>query len=193
MQPFDVFAKPRQPQHARTAKLNALDVIEALSNLFILRGISDHIRCVNGPEYIAQDARDWIAAVGAKTAYIEPGSPRDNGYRESFNARFRDELLNGEVLYTLKEARTVIESRRRHYNTARLRSSQGYHPPARSCLVACQATRTGFALNSGRSAGARHALKFKAAARRALATLHNVAQSPTRDIMMRLDQRRSMY
>jgi len=76
-------------------KLNSTDVLDALTDLFILRGPQEYIRANNGPEFIAPKVRDWIAAVGAKTAYIEPGSPWENGYCESFNARFRDELLNG--------------------------------------------------------------------------------------------------
>ena len=74
--------------------------------------------------------REWIAAVGAKTAYIEPGSPWENGYCESFNGKLRDELLNGEIFYTLKEAQILIEAWRRHYNTVRPHSSLGYRPPA---------------------------------------------------------------
>jgi transposase InsO family protein len=92
-------------------------VIDVLSDLFILRGIPAHIRSDNGPEFVAKAVQDWIAAVGAKTAYIERGSPWENGYIESFNARLRDELLNGEIFYTLREAQIVIESWRRHYNT----------------------------------------------------------------------------
>ena len=74
--------------------------------------------------------QDWITAVGAKSAYIERGSPWENGYIESFNARLRDELLNGEIFYTLREAQTVIESWRRHYSTIRPHASIGYKPPA---------------------------------------------------------------
>ncbi len=83
-------------------KLKAVDVIDVLSDLFILRGIPTHIRSDNGPEFIAKALREWIAAVGAKTAYIMPGSPWENGYCESFNSKLRDELLNGEIFYTLK-------------------------------------------------------------------------------------------
>ena len=116
-------------------KLNSVDVIDALSDLFILRGIPGHIRSDNGPEFIAHAVRDWIAAVGAKTAYIEPGSPWENGYCESFNSKLRDELLNGEIFYSLEEARAVIESWRRHYNTVRPHSSLGYKPPAPETFV----------------------------------------------------------
>ncbi len=84
--------------------------------------------------------RKWIAAVGAKTAYIEPGSPWENGYCESFNGKLRDELLNAEIFYSLKEAKTVIEAWRRHYNTIRPHSSLGYRPPAPEALVMPVAT-----------------------------------------------------
>jgi len=111
-------------------KLKAADVIDLLSDLFILRGVPGHIRSDNGSEFAAQAVREWITAVGAKTAYIEPGSPWENGYCESFNSKLRDELLKGEIFYTLKEAQIVIERWRRHYNTARPHSSLGYRPPA---------------------------------------------------------------
>jgi len=110
-------------------KLNSIDVIDLLSDLFVLRGVPGHIRSDNGPEFVATAVQAWIAAVGAKTAYIEPGSPWENGYIESFNARLRDELLNGEIFYSLKEAQSVIEGWRRHYNTIRPHSSLGYQPP----------------------------------------------------------------
>ena len=99
-------------------KLSSVDVIDVLTDLFILRGIPAYIRSDNGPEFVAATVRRWIAAVGARTAFIEPGSPWENGYIESFNARLRDELLNGEIFYTLKEAQVLIESWRRHYNPA---------------------------------------------------------------------------
>jgi putative transposase len=111
-------------------KLKAIDVIDVLSDLFILRGVPGHIRSDNGPEFVAEAVQAWITAVGAKTAYIERGSPWENGYVESFNARLRDELLNGEIFYTLREAQIVIESWRRHYNTIRPHASLGYKPPA---------------------------------------------------------------
>jgi transposase InsO family protein len=87
-------------------KLNSSNVIDALGDLFTLRGIPSFIRSGNGPEFVAQAVRDWIKAVGAKTAYIEPESPWENGCCESFNARFRDEFLNGEIFYSLREAQT---------------------------------------------------------------------------------------
>lgn len=88
-----------------------------------------------GPEFVAQAVRDWIAAVGAKTAYIEPGSPWENGYCESFNGRMRDELLNGEIFYSLREAQILIEQWRRHYNTKRPHSALGYRPPAPETII----------------------------------------------------------
>lgn len=111
-------------------KLNSTAVIDVLTDLFILRGVPGHVRSDNGPEFIAKAVRDWIDAVGAKTAFIEPGSPWENGYCESFNSKLRDELLNGEIFYSLAEARVVIEAWRVHYNTARPHSSLGYRPPA---------------------------------------------------------------
>ena len=111
-------------------KLKATDVIDVLADLFILRGVPTHIRSDNGPEFVATALREWIAAVGAKAAYIEPGSPWENGYCKSFNGKLRDELLNGEIFYSLKEAQIVIEQWRKHYNTARPHSSLGYRPPA---------------------------------------------------------------
>jgi putative transposase len=116
-------------------KLNSTDVVDVLRDLFILRGVPAYIRSDNGPEFIAEIVRNWIAAVGAKTAYIEPGSPWENGYCESFNARLRDELLNGEIFYTLKEAQIIIEQWRRHYNTVRPHSALGYRPPAPETII----------------------------------------------------------
>ena len=116
-------------------KLNSTDVIDVLSDLFILRGVPGHVRSDNGPEFIAKAVRDWIAAVDAKTAFIEPGSPWENGHCESFNSKLRDELLNGEIFFTLAEARIVIEQWRRDYNTERPHSSLGYKPPAPEVLI----------------------------------------------------------
>ena len=115
-------------------RLKATDVIDVLSDLFILRGVPAHIRSDNGPEFIAKALREWIVAVGAKTAYIMPGSPWENGYCESFNSKLRDELLSGEIFYMLNEARIVIESWRRHYNTVRPHPSLNYQPPAPEVL-----------------------------------------------------------
>ena len=116
-------------------KLNSTEVIDALTDLFILRGVPAYIRSDNGPEFIAEAVRDWIKAVGAKTAYIEPGSLWENGYRESFNGRMRDELLNGEIFYSLREAQIIIEKWRKHYNTKRPHSALGYRPPAPEAII----------------------------------------------------------
>ena len=116
-------------------QLNSTDVIDVLSDQFILRGVPGHIRSDNGPEFIAKAVQKWIHAVGAKTAYIAPGSPWENGFIESFNARLRDELLNGEIFYSLKEARIIIESWRRHYNGIRPHSSLGYKAPAPEVFI----------------------------------------------------------
>ena len=121
-------------------KLNSIDVIDVLTDLFILRGIPAYIRSDNGPEFVAQAVRDWIAAVGAKTAFIEPGSPWENGYCESFNGRLRDELLNGEIFYSLREAQIIIEEWRRHYNTRRPHSALGYRPPAPQAIIVLDQT-----------------------------------------------------
>jgi len=116
-------------------KLNSTDVVDALTDLFILRGPHKFIRSDYGAEFVAEKVRAWIAAVGAKTAFIEPGSPWENGYCESFNARFHDELLNGEVFYSLREAQILIEKWRRDYNTIRPHSALGYRPPAPETIV----------------------------------------------------------
>ena len=122
-------------------KLNSTAVIDVLLDLFILRGVPEYVRSDNGPEFIAKAVQDWIKAVGAKTAYITPGSPWENGFIESFNARLRDELLGGEIFYSLKEARVVIESWRRHYNTERPHGSLGYKPPAPEVFIPAFAAR----------------------------------------------------
>ncbi|QDL94113.1 IS3 family transposase (plasmid) [Paroceanicella profunda] len=116
-------------------KLNAIDVVDALTDLFILRGPPAYIRSDNGPEFIAIKVREWIEAVGAKTAYIEPGSPWEKGYVESFNARLRDEFLDGEIFYSLREAQILIERWRRHYTTVRPHSALGYRPPAPEATI----------------------------------------------------------
>jgi len=122
-------------------KLTATDVIDVLSDLFILRGVPDHVRSDNGPEFVAKAVQGWITAVGAQTAYITPGSPWENGFIESFNARLRDELLDGETFYGLREAQVVIESWRRHYNAVRPHASLGYRAPAPEVFVPALAAR----------------------------------------------------
>jgi putative transposase len=119
-------------------KLNSTDVIDVLSDLFIMRGVPGHVRSNNGPEFVAKAVQDWIGAVGAKTAYIESGSPWENDYCESFNSKLRDELLDGEIFYTLEEARVIIENCRRCYNEIRPHL-QAVTP--RVLLLACPAAQ----------------------------------------------------
>jgi putative transposase len=116
-------------------KLKATDVIDVLSDLFILRGVPGHIRSDNGPEFVAKAVQEWITAVGAKTAYIAPGSPWENGFIESFNARLRDELLDGEIFYSLREAQVIIESWRRHYNCSSEHTSRYVVDAKRLCCA----------------------------------------------------------
>ena len=116
-------------------KLNSTDVVDVLTDLFIMRGVPAFIQSDNGPEFVAKAIRAWINAVGSKTAYIVTGSPWENGYCESFNARFRDKLLISEIFYTLKEAQIIIEEWRKHYNTKKPHSALGYRPPAPETIV----------------------------------------------------------
>lgn len=116
-------------------RIRSQDVIEQLYYLFIIRGIPEHIRSDNGPEFTAKAVRNWLNNIGVKTLFIEPGSPWENGYIESFNGKLRDELLNGEIFTTLKEARVLIEGWRREYNTVRPHSSLGYRPPAPEAIM----------------------------------------------------------
>jgi transposase InsO family protein len=116
-------------------QLKAEQVLEVLANLFIDEGIPDYIRSDNGAEFTAEDVRQWLALVGVKTAYITPGSPWENGFNERFNGSLRDELLNGEIFYTLTEARTLIENWRCHYNEVRPHSSLNYQPPAPKVII----------------------------------------------------------
>lgn len=111
-------------------KLNSMDVLDCLSNLFILRGTPGYIRSDNGSEFTAKVVREWLARLDVGTLFIEPGSPWENGYIESFNGKFRDELLNGEIFETLREAKVLIEMWRREYNHHRPHSALGYKPPA---------------------------------------------------------------
>jgi putative transposase len=110
--------------------LTSEDVIDQLFNLFILRGIPKHIRSDNGPEFTAKAVRKWLERLGVKTLFIEPGSPWENGYIESFNGKLRDELLNREIFTTLIEAKVLIADWRKEYNQVRPHSAKGYKPPA---------------------------------------------------------------
>ena len=116
-------------------RINSQDVIDELFNLFIFHSIPEHIRSDNGPEFTAKAVRRWLNRLGVKTLFIEPGSPWENGYIESFNGKLRDELLNREVFSTLTEARVLIEQWRREYNQVRPHSSLGYQPPAPQAIL----------------------------------------------------------
>jgi putative transposase len=116
-------------------RLTGDDVLERLSELFVRRGVPGHIRSDNGPEFTAKAVRGWLDRVGVKTLFIEPGSPWENGYIESFNGKLSDELLQGEVFDTLLEAKVLIERYRVRYNTVRPHSSLGYRPPAPEAIV----------------------------------------------------------
>ena len=111
-------------------RINSFGVIETMADAMLERGVPEHIRSDNGAEMTAKIVRSWLAKLGTKTLYIEPGSPWENGYCESFNGKLRDECLNGEIFYSLKEAIVVLEQWRNQYNTIRLHSSLNYRPPA---------------------------------------------------------------
>ena len=111
-------------------RLNSQNVLDTLYALFCERGVPDHIRSDNGPEFTAHAVREWLEKVEVKTLFIEPGSPWENRDIESFNGRLRDELLNPEIFDTLREAQVLIERWRREYNEVRPHSSLGYGPPA---------------------------------------------------------------
>ena len=116
-------------------KFTADDVQAVLADLFVQRGVPEFIRSDNGPEFTAKRVKDWLPKVGVKTLFIEPGSPWENGYNESFNGKFRDELLNGEIFDTVWEARVLAERWRKEYNSKRPHSSLGYRPPAPETVV----------------------------------------------------------
>jgi len=115
--------------------LRSDDVLHCLARLFAERGPPDHIRSDNGPEFTARAVRNWLGRIGVKTLYITPGSPWENGYNESFNGKLRDELLNGEIFYTLREAQILIERWRKYYNAVRPHSSLGYRLPAPETIL----------------------------------------------------------
>ncbi len=116
-------------------RMTSEDVLERLAFLMATRGVPEHIRSDNGAEFTSQAVRQWLAKVGVKTLFIEPGSPWENGYVESFNGKLRDELLDREIFYTLLEAKVLIERWRQHYNLIRPHSSLSYRPPAPEAIV----------------------------------------------------------
>jgi putative transposase len=116
-------------------KINSQAVIDELFKLFIFRGIPEHIRSDNGPEFTAKTVRKWLSRLGVKTLFIEPGSPWENGYIESFNGKVRDELLNREIFTTLEEAKVLLEQWRKEYNHVRPHSAKNYQPPAPEAVL----------------------------------------------------------
>ena len=114
------------------------NVIETLADLMTRRGVPDHIRSDNGPEFTAKAIREWLGKVGVRTLYIEPGSPWENGYVESFNGKLRDESLDREIFYTLKEVRILTEQYRHTYNQIRPHSSLGSKPPAPQAVLTAE-------------------------------------------------------
>ena len=123
-------------------RLNSEDVLATLFDLFMERGVPQYIRSDNGSEFTAKAVRGWLSSVGVKTLYIEPGSPWENGYNESFNGKLRDELLNGEIFDTLFEAKVLIERWRKEYNTFRPHSALGHLPPAPETVESIQTVST---------------------------------------------------
>ncbi len=116
-------------------KIKSDDVLDQLFNLFVFRGIPEHIRSDNGPEFTARAIRKWLNRLGVKTLFIEPGSPWENGYIESFNGKMRDELLDREIFTTLEEAKVLINQWRREYNQIRPHSAKNYRPPAPEVIM----------------------------------------------------------
>ena len=104
-------------------------VIEALADMMVMKGVPEHLRSDNGLEFVARDLRQWLANTSAKTLYIEPGSPWENGFCESFNSKLRDEFLNGEIFFSMKEIRVLTERWRVNYDPVRPHSLLGYRPP----------------------------------------------------------------
>ena len=128
--PEEIVTKLRQVEVLIGRCLRSLEVIEVLSDAMLFHRIPEHSRSDNGPEMTSKRVRNWLQLIGVQTLFIEPGSPWENGYNESFNGKLRDELLNGEVFYSFKEATIIIEGWRIHYNTQRPHSALGYKPPA---------------------------------------------------------------
>jgi putative transposase len=151
--------------------LGSYEVIQTLADVMVWRGIPEHIRSDNAPEFVAKELRNWLGKVGTGTLYIEPGSSWENGYCESFNGKLRDECLNGEIFYSLKEAQIVVEKWWVEYNTRRPHSALGYvnaaglasSPPckcgANPLLLFCQTS----GVNPGTTASIAHGGPFRAA------------------------------
>lgn len=137
-------------------RLTSDDVLQVLTDLFVERGPPGHIRSDNGPEFVAKMVRSWLGQVGVATLFIEPGSPWENGYNESFNGKLRDELLDREIFYSLREAVVLIERWRRHYNTVRPHSALGYRPPAPEAVLSWSSGSAYAPLRQGQTARPEH-------------------------------------
>jgi putative transposase len=122
-------------------KLTHDHVMDRLSQLFVERGVPDYLRSDNGSEFTAEAIRSWLGRIGVKTLYIEPGSPWENGYGESFNGRFRDEFLDRELVDTVLEAKVLSSRWRKHYHTVRPHSALGYRPPAPEAILPAEAVQ----------------------------------------------------
>jgi transposase InsO family protein len=116
-------------------KIKTTGVLDQLFNLFVFRGVPEHIRSDNGPEFAAKAVRQWLSRLGVKTLFIEHCNPWENGYIESFNGKMRDELLNGEIFTTLEEAKVLINQWRREYNQIRPHSAKNYRPSAPEAIM----------------------------------------------------------
>jgi len=124
-------------------RIDSWQVVDRLYARFVPRRISEHLRLDNGPEFTAKAVREWLQRLGVRTLFIEPGSPWENGYIESFNGKLCDELLNGEIFDTLLEARTVIEAWRLDYYRHRPHNSLGYRPPAPEAIERTSSLKNG--------------------------------------------------
>jgi putative transposase len=137
-------------------RLRSDDVLHLLTDLFAERGPPDHIRSDNGSEFTTKAVRSWLGRIGVRTLFIAPGSPWENGYNESFNGKLRDELLNGEIFYDLREAKVLIERWRCHYNTVRPHSALGYRPPAPETIITKGPTRPALLMGSSQIGPSQH-------------------------------------
>ena len=137
-------------------RLTSDDVLQALTDLFVERGSPDHIRSDNGAEFTAKVVRAWLERIGVRTLFIERGSPWENGYNESFNGKLRDELLDREIFYSLREAVVLTERWRQHYNTVRPHSALGYRTPAPEAVLPRPAGPAYAALRHAQSGAPKH-------------------------------------
>lgn len=137
-------------------RLTSDDVLQALTDLFVKRGPPEHMRSDNGRAFVAKVVRGWLGRIGVKTLFIEPGSPWENGYSESFNGKLRDQRLDREIFYSLREAEALIECWRRHCNTIRPHSALGYRPPAPEAVLPWPSGPAYAPLRQGRAAKPDH-------------------------------------